>query len=88
MTEKHAEELEQEVAERKAASEKLIQSMEELDELRQQFNLRIDEETKTIKQELAKKQIREKAMRQHEKDLEERIKELESTLQAKSKDYA
>ncbi len=88
MTEQHADELEKEVAERKLAAEKLIHSMDELDELKQRFNQRIEEETKTIKQELAKKQIREKALRQHEKDLEERIKELEHTLQLKVKEQA
>ena len=88
MTEQHSIELEQEVAERKSAAEKLIQSMEELDELRQHFNERIESETKAIKQELAHKQVREKTLRQHEKDLEDRIKELEKMLHMKAKEYA
>jgi PAS domain S-box-containing protein len=87
MTEQHAEELEKEVEERKTAAEKLIQSMGELDELRQQFSLRIEEETKSIKRELAQKQIREKALRRHEKDLENRIMELEQALQDKTQAY-
>mgnify|MGYP002064657814 CR=1 FL=1 len=44
-------ELEHEIAERKNASTKLIQSTEELDELKRKFNERIEEETKALKKE-------------------------------------
>ncbi len=87
LTEQHATELEHEVAERKAATTKLIQNAEELDELKQQFNERIEQETKTLKKELSQKQIREKALRQQEKDLEGRIKELEKMLQSKVQEH-
>ena len=87
MTAQHASELDTEVAERKTTAGKLINSMQELDELRSNFSQRLEEETKSIKIELAKKQIREKGLRQHEKDLEKRIKELESTLHLKSRAF-
>ena len=87
MTVQHASELDEEVAERKTTAQKLIHSVEELDELRSNFTQRIEVETKSIKLELAKKQIRETALRQHEKDLEKRIKELESTLHLKSQEF-
>ncbi len=87
MSERHTAELEKEVAEHKAAAEKLIQTMEELDKFRHQFSERIDQETKAIKQELAKKQINEKMLRQHEKDLQKRIKELDDSLKQKTKEF-
>lgn len=87
LTEQHAEELEHEVSERRTASTKLIQTTEELDELKEKFCLRIDEETKGLKNELAQRQIREKSLRQHEKDLNSRVKELEKTLQLKVKEH-
>ncbi|MDF7808970.1 PAS domain S-box protein [Pontiellaceae bacterium B12219] len=88
MTDQHATELETEVAERKATAEKLMNSLNELDELRRTFNERVTEETKAARNELARKQIREAALRKHEKDLEKRIHELESTLNLKSKEFA
>jgi PAS domain S-box-containing protein len=88
MTDQHAMELETEVAERKATAEKLMNSLNELEELRRSFHERVTEETKSAKHELARKQIRETALRKHEKDLEKRIKELESTLNLKSKEFA
>ncbi|QBG46385.1 PAS domain S-box protein [Verrucomicrobia bacterium S94] len=88
ITEQHALELEKEVAERKAAADKLLNSMNELEALRKDFNQRLEEETHAIKQELVQTQMREKAMRKHEKDQEKRIKELERTLNQKSRDYA
>jgi PAS domain S-box-containing protein len=87
LTEHHSKELEEEVTERKTAAEKLMQSMEELDALRQQFHLRLDEETKAMKQELARKQIHEKTFRQNEKDLNERIRDLENMLSLKSQEF-
>ncbi len=86
LTEQHAIELEHEVGEREIAATKLIQNTDELDELKQQFNERIEQETKTFKRELAKKQIREKALRQQEKDLDGRIKELEKALKTKAQE--
>ncbi|MBT8046454.1 MAG: PAS domain S-box protein, partial [Pontiella sp.] len=87
MSEKHTADLEKEVAEHKAAAEKLIQTMEELDDFRHQFGERLDQETKAIKQELARKQITEKTLRQHEKDLQKRIKELDDSLKQKTKEF-
>jgi PAS domain S-box-containing protein len=88
MTDQHATELETEVAERKATAEKLMSSLNELDELRRSFSERVTEETKAARNELARKQIRETALRKHEKDLEKRIHELEATLNLKSKEFA
>lgn len=86
LTGQHATELEHEIAERKTATAKLIQNTEELDELKQQFSERIEQETKGLKLELAKKQIREKALRQQEKDRDARIKELEKSLESKAQE--
>jgi PAS domain S-box-containing protein len=87
MSDRHAAELEHEVAERKNATTKLVAVSEELDTLKHQFNERIEEETKRLKQEIAQKQIREKTMRQHEKDLDNRIKELEKSLNLKAREH-
>jgi PAS domain S-box-containing protein len=87
LIEQHAAELEHEVDERKTASAKLIQNAEELDELKHKFNERIEDETKALKQELAQKQVHEKALRQQGKDLEARIKDLEKALASKIQDH-
>ena len=83
----HATELEHEISERNAARTQLLRNTAELNELKQQFDIRIKQETKQLKQELAQKQIREKALRQQEKKLEDRIHTLEKNLQDKIKEH-
>jgi hypothetical protein len=87
LSRQHAAELEHEISERNAARTQLLRNVAELDELKQQFGIRIKQETKQLKQELAQKQIREKALRQQEKKLEDRIHTLEKNLQDKIKEH-
>jgi len=87
LTAQYTSDMEHEVAEHKIVAEKLIQTTEQLTEFKRDFNQRLDEETKSIKTELAKKQISEKALRQQEKDLQKRVQELEDSLQAKNREY-
>lgn len=83
---RHSEILAEEVTKREEAGEKLNLTLDELDTLKQQFTVRITEATTVLKRELSQKQIHEKAMREHEKELKHTIESLEEQLRQKGVD--
>jgi hypothetical protein len=71
-------ELARETAARKTSQLSLNEKAEEIEILKQQYYQELEEQTRVLKEELAQRQIREKSLRQQEKELREQIKALQS----------